>query len=157
PTSSLGTRAPVAGDPEPPRDARARSTCTCIRRAVVEEGGMAFAWPLALNEFGARARTLRSGRTWLRAVLPAALVCAGALLLSPRWRGGPQKPAAAPRAAAPDAPLLPAAGDPLTLVGALLVVGGALALLPSLLARLQARARGGGQIELVEVRPLGGR
>jgi flagellar biogenesis protein FliO len=120
---------------------------------------MAYAWPLALRDVDAGARAFRSKRTWLRAVVPAALVCAGALLLSPPWRNAPSAASAAPPAVAPPAPLLPASGvgDPMALVGALLVVGGALALLPSILARLQARRSGGGLIDVVEVRPLGGR
>jgi flagellar biogenesis protein FliO len=117
---------------------------------------MAYAWPLALRDVDAGARAFRSKRTWLRAVVPAALVCAGALLLSPPWR---HAPSAAPPAVDPSAPLQPApgVGDPMALVGALLVVGGALALLPSILSRLQARRSGGGLIDVVEVRPLGGR
>jgi len=117
---------------------------------------MAYAWPLALRDVDAGARAFRSKRTWLRAVVPAALVCAGALLLSPPWR---HAPSAAPPSVDPSAPLLPApgVGDPMALVGALLVVGGALALLPSILSRLQARRSGGGLIDVVEVRPLGGR
>src|SRR5258706_4773173 len=130
-----------------------------MRRALgsrVEESGMAYAWPLALRDVDAGARAFRSKRTWLRAVVPAALVCAGALLLSPPWRNAPSAASAAPPAVNP-APLLPASGggDPMALVGALLVVGGALALLPSILSRLQARRSGGGLIDVVEVRPLG--
>ncbi len=113
---------------------------------------MAFAWPLAWSDLGSRARSHRTRRPWLRAALPAALICAGALVLSPPWRAAASKavapaPAAAP--AAPGSPALPAAGDPATLLGALLVVAGALALLPALLSKLQSRARGGGRIELV--------
>lgn len=120
---------------------------------------MAMAWPLAVRDFLPRARATNS-RRWWRAVVPALLVCAGALLLAPPWRGAapPPPPAANPRANAPE-PLLPPAPifDPTTLVGALLVVGGALALLPSILARVSARSRRGGEIDLVEVRPLGGK
>jgi hypothetical protein len=102
---------------------------------------MAFAWPLARHDFGAGARSLLTRGAWLRAVLPAALVCAGALLLAPPWRkalpeAAPEKPVAAPAS-----PLLPAGADPSALVGALLVVGGALALLPAILSRLQSSKR----------------
>ncbi|HET6163409.1 MAG TPA: flagellar biosynthetic protein FliO [Planctomycetota bacterium] len=117
---------------------------------------MAFAWPLARHDFGAGARSLLTRGAWLRAVLPAALVCAGALLLAPPWRKAPPEAAPEKPVAAPASPLLPAGGDPATLVGALLVVGGALALLPAILSRLQSHKRGG-LIDLVEVRPLGGR
>ena len=79
------------------------------------------------------------------------------MLLAPPWRRGAAEPAPAQPAVAPAAPALPGVGDPAALVGALLVVGGALALLPALLSKLSLRRGRGGQIELVEVRPLGGR
>jgi len=116
---------------------------------------MAFAWPLAVRDSGPRARPFGrassgASRRWLRVALPFALIGGGALLLSPPWRSAPP-PAAAP------SPFAPSGGEPLALLGALLVVGGALAALPWIVARVGARARGGGQIALLEVRPLGGR
>jgi flagellar biogenesis protein FliO len=128
----------------------------------VEEGEMAMAWPLAVRDFLPRARATnsRGSRGWWRAVVPALLVCAGALVLAPPWKGAapsPASPASAP-AKAPDSLLPPTAGvDATTLLGALLVVGGALAAMPWILARVTSRARRGGEIDLVEVRPLGGR
>jgi flagellar biogenesis protein FliO len=116
---------------------------------------MAFAWPLAARDFLPRARASNT-KSWWRAVVPALLVCAGALLLAPPWKGSP--PAATPVVDAPASPFpLTTGADPLTLVGALLVVGGALVAMPWILSRVTTRAKSGGQIELVEVRPLGGK
>lgn len=137
---------------------------------------MAMAWPLAVRDFKPRARPTNS-RGWWRAVVPALLVCAGAFLLAPPWKGAsapsasagapPEahasaRPAASDSASRPDDlrdRLLPppSGADPTTLVGALLVVGGALFAMPWLLKRVQSRTRRGGEIDLVEVRPLGGR
>lgn len=137
---------------------------------------MAMAWPLVVRDFKTRARSTNS-RGWWRAVVPALLVCAGALLLAPPWRGAsapsgsagaPPAAHAAERSAAPDSVAAPAglretlvppgSGiEPASLLGALLVVGGALFAMPWLLKRVQSRTRRGGEIDLVEVRPLGGR
>jgi flagellar biosynthetic protein FliO len=113
---------------------------------------MAFALPLA-----ARSPAAPRARAWLVRLVPALLVCAGATLLTRApSSGAPQGESIV----APDkiAPIggIPASGA----IGALLVVGGLLFFLPSLLQRfggLAARARGARRIEIVESRPLGGR
>jgi flagellar biogenesis protein FliO len=121
----------------------------------VEEGEMAFAWPLAVRDVLPRARAMNGKNLW-RAIVPAVLVCAGALLLAPPWKSTPA--ASAPAAGAPPSLLpLSSGADALTLVGALLVIGGALVAMPWILSRVTTRAKSGGQIDLVEVRPLGGK
>lgn len=114
---------------------------------------MAFAWPLAARD---RKPRPTMAFPW-KAVVPALLVCAGACVLSPPWRSGTPAAAAPATSTSFNVPGMPAGADPQALLGALLVVGGALAALPWILARVGPRTRAGGQIDVVEVRPLGGR
>jgi flagellar biogenesis protein FliO len=113
---------------------------------------MSLALPLA-----ARSPAAPRARAWLVRLVPALLLCAGATLLA----RDPSAPA--PQAETLAAPLSPApiAGLSASAVtGALLVVGGLLFFLPSVLQRfggLAAGARGARRIEIVETRPLGGR
>jgi flagellar protein FliO/FliZ len=110
---------------------------------------MAVAWPIGVRGAGARARF---PGLW-RALLPAALLCAGALLLAPPARvdvgvaSGARGSAASPGDASRVG----------TLLGAALVIAGALAALPALLKRLHPAARADGAIRVLETRALGPR
>jgi len=125
---------------------------------------MAFAMPMSAP--------VRAPRALLVRLLPAVLLCAGALLLTQPWRpASPATPASSfvsslPTASAASNPsVAPASGafpgapalEPAPLIGALLVVGGLLFFLPAVIAKLSPAGNGRGWIGIVEARPLGGR